>query len=107
MADIIKIELKRGVWVPSVPQIRVRADHDFVILLAGEKVVEFRTPAAHKAGFALCKKAGEALIGEFVIMTINGEPLELLPEQALKVGGALLRKADFVDDYQLSKRKVS
>jgi hypothetical protein len=103
--DAIEIELKRGIWTARPYQIRVRAHNDHVLMNVSGKIVKFRTPAAHKAGFKLAKKAGEATCGEFVIMNINGESLELEPQHALKVGGALLRKADDVDDYQQRKTK--
>jgi len=103
--DSIKIALKRGIWSCAIHQIRVRADRDSVLILIADKMVSFTTPAAHRAGFSLVKLAGRALPGEFVIMSINGSDLDLLPEHALKVGGALLRKADDVDDYQLRKNQ--
>lgn len=105
MSDRIEIDLKSGFFTDSCHQIRVRAVYDHVLMLISSKVVKMATPAAHKAGFALAKKAGEALCGEFVIMTVNGEKFELPPESALSLGGALLRKADHVDDYQLRKEK--
>jgi len=103
MSDKIEIELKRGIWSESTYQVRVRSEVDHVLMLAKQKIVKFRTPAAHRTGFALAKKGGEAMPGEFVIMRINGEALEMLPEDAVNLGGALLRKADDVDDYQLRK----
>jgi len=103
MSDRIEIDLKSGLFTDYAHQIRVRAEFDHVLMLIRRKVVKMRTTAAHKAGFALAKKAGEALPGEFVIMNINGEAFELPPESALNLGGALLRKADDVDDYQLRK----
>lgn len=103
MEDSIKITLKHGIWFCAIHQIRVRAERDSVLMLIADKMVSFTAPAAHKAGFSLAKLAGCALPGEFVIMAINGSDLDLLPEHALKIGGALLRKADDVDDYQLRK----
>lgn len=105
MEDTIRILLKRGIWSPKTHEVRVRAGRDRVLLLISGRTTSFTTPEAHRAGFSLAKLAGEALPGEFVIMTINGIDLDLLPEHALKVGGGLLRKADHVDDYQLRHKK--
>ena len=49
------------------------------------------------------KKAGEALAGDFVSLLINSKELQLLPQQALQVGGAILRKFEDADDYQLNR----
>lgn len=105
MADSIKITLKHGVWSSAIYQIRVRAERDSVLMLIANKMVSFTAPTAHRTGFSLAKLAGCALPGEFVIMAINGSDVDLLPEHALKIGGALLRKADDVDDYQLRVSK--
>jgi len=71
-----------------------------VYLLVDDKMLEMRTPAAHKTGFALVKQAGEALPGEFVVLKVNGYALNFPPKSATQVGGALLRKADDADDFQ-------
>ena len=100
----ITVDLKRGIYQGSCCQIIIRTENGQVIVFIDQSKIEFKTPAAFKLGFALAKKAGLALQGEFVSLVINSKEIQLLPEQALKVGGAILRKTDDADDFQLGKR---
>jgi len=97
-----KMEVTRsaGFFSPNVNEVRVRQRYGLVYLMAGDKVLEMRTPLAHKTGFDLVKQAGEALPGEFVILRVNGQELNFLSHQAKQIGGSLLRKADDADDFQ-------
>jgi len=70
-------------------------------MLINDKMLEMRTPVAHKTGFAMVKNAGEASPNEFVVLKVNGYALNFPPKSAKQVGGSLLRKADDADDYQL------
>jgi hypothetical protein len=103
MSDSLSVSLSTDLYVPRLAEIRVRHRHDFVYLIVGDKAVEMRTPAAHRTGFALVKKAGEALPGEFVKLVINGVALNFPPKSAKQIGASLLRKADAVDDFQLQR----
>ena len=78
----------------------VRQERDSVVVFVGAKRLEMRTPAAVKVGMALARAKTEAAPGDFVRFEINGEPLDLLPDVAAQVGGAVLRKADQADDWQ-------
>ena len=69
-------------------------------MLIDGKVLEMRTPKAHRTGFDLVKQAGEALPNEFVVLSVNGETFDFLPHIAKQVGASLLRKADDADDFQ-------
>lgn len=101
MLSSISIELAHKIYVPIRLEVRVQSRNGLVYCLLGQKVVEFRTPAAHKAGFALVKKSSEAQVGDVVEMTINNQTIDLLPPHAKRLGGMLLRKADDADDFQL------
>lgn len=72
--------------------------------LIGDKMLEMRTPEAHRIGFAMCKQAGLAEPGELIVVKINGSELQFPPNNARQVGGALLRKADDADDFQIGVR---
>ena len=102
----ISIDLKRGIYQGTCCKIRVRAENGLVILFIDHSKIEFNTPTAFRVGFSIVKKAGLALQGEFVSWVINGKEIQLLPEQALKVGGAILRKTDDADDFQIGKRII-
>jgi len=82
----------------------MRSRGGLVYALIGDKMLEMRTPEAHRIGFAMCKKAGEAEAGELIIVKINGTELQFPPNNARQVGGALLRKADDADDFQIGVR---
>jgi hypothetical protein len=38
--------------------------------------------------------------GDVIVLEISGIEVLLLPETAMKIGGAILRKADRADDWQ-------
>ena len=86
----------------------VRSEGGSVVMLFGDAKVTMGTVEAHKAGFKLVKLSDQIIDGELICLKINGGELDLLPEQAKTIGGALLRKADNADDYQLQhpKRKT-
>lgn len=92
---------KTETFVPPVGDIRVQAREGQVDLLIGDKLLTMRTPLAIKVGFALNKNGGACMyLGDFVVMEINGIEFHLLPAVAVKVGGALMLKADRADDWQ-------
>ena len=102
---MIKVNLSSGVYQGGNHKIVVRSENGQVIVFIDQSRVEFNTPTAFKLGFAMVKKAGEALVGDFVSLLINSKELQLLPSQALQVGGAILRKFEDADDYQLNRGK--
>lgn len=75
------------------------------MMLIGAAVVEMTTVTAHKIAFPLILKSDEAGPGDVVTLTVNRKDLDLLPNQAKKLGGALLRKADAADDWQLANNR--
>lgn len=74
-----------------------------VILFISQKRVELDTLTAHRIGYTM----GTAKLApnEMIVLTINGEKIDLLWPVAVKVSAALLRKADDADDWQL-RRKI-
>ena len=103
MSDSLSVSLGSGLYIPNINEVRVRTRQGLVYFIANDKMLEMRTPAAHKTGFAMVKKAGEALPGEFVKLVINGSALSFLPKSAKQIGAALLRRADAADDFQLQR----
>jgi hypothetical protein len=57
-----------------------------------------------KIGLALCLKSDEhgsqTVKGEVVAFNISGFEVLLLPQTAMSIGAAILRKADRADDWQ-------
>ena len=100
---MIKVNLSSGVYKGGHYKIVVRSENGQVIVFIDQSRLEFNTPTAFKLGFTMVKKAGEALVGDFVSLLINSKELQLLPSQALQVGGAILRKFEDADDYQLNR----
>ena len=102
---MISVSLSTGVYCPWSARVRVGHDRGHVRVAINEKAIELTTPAAHKMGYSLAVKGGQAQRGEHVTLSINGERLQLLPEHAVQLGGAILRKTDDADDYQLRIKK--
>jgi hypothetical protein len=71
-----------------------------VLLSLGTKTEQVSTVQAIETCLALGKAVAKLEPGEHVVLTIGGESLHLPHEVALKVSGALLRKADAADDWQ-------
>jgi hypothetical protein len=103
MNDGLEVSLSTGLYVPNVQQATAATRNGLVYLLIDGKMLEMRTPAAHKTGFAMVKQAGSALPGEHVVLKVNGDALNFPPEGAKQVGAALLRKADDADDFQIMR----
>jgi hypothetical protein len=95
----IKISPHKGI-VDAYHVIRVRQSHHQVMMIVDDKFIVMNTPAAVKAGLALATLAGQAQNNEIVTFTYNGETLNLLPQHARQLAGALLKKADLADDFQ-------
>jgi hypothetical protein len=78
----------------------IRQEYGNVIMIVGDKRVELTTSSAHKLGMGIAKKIPYLVKNEIIFIMINGERVEL-PGVADKVAGALLRKADDADDFQI------
>jgi len=109
MDSTLSVNKKIGIYIPALPSITVRAEGREVAMLLEDSKITMGTVAAHAAGFKLVRLSGTAISGELIVLKINGDELDLLPEQAKSIGGALLRKADKADDFQryYAKRKIS
>jgi len=103
--NTLKIETAKQplVYIPTIHQIVVRHEMGKVILFISRKRVELDTLTAHRIGYAMgiAKLAPD----EMIVLTINGEKIDLLWPIAVKVSAALLRKADDADDWQLRRMK--
>jgi hypothetical protein len=98
----IVVDRKRqSLFVPFVGEMRARFRNDRVYVLLGTKALEMTTPVASKVGFALTQNGGACFYqGDVVSFQIGGEEFYLLPEQAIQLGGVMLRKTDRADDWQ-------
>jgi hypothetical protein len=91
--------------VPIGLVIAVRATGPYVVVFIDGAGVPFLTTTVHPVGFQLVRLAQKAQKGDVVVFNINGTDIDLPPDKATKVGAALLRKADFADDWQLEHRR--
>lgn len=98
---MIKVDKKRGIYNGETHVFRVGHRHGKVLFVIDGAALEFKVPIAFQLGWDMVVKSGELLPNEFVVVTINQKTIELPKEQGLQVGGALLRKCDDADDYQL------
>jgi len=101
--NTLKIEVAKipPVYVPTHGQIVCRSRHGMVYLFVDTRGVELTTVTAHDIGYTIAMTLPKLDQSEMVVIVINGERVELLPEIARKVSTALLRKADDADDWQL------
>lgn len=100
MNDSVSISLQKAVYQGQNMTVRVRSEYGHVFAAFNDRVLEMKTPAAHRMGLELVKKGGEAAADELVIVKINGKEIQFDANNAKQVGGALLRKADDADDFQ-------
>ena len=100
MDSDIGVRVARGVYHNPGMEIRVGHWCGRVGMSLGESRVWFRTPDAHATGLSLCRKATTLTPGEFVVLRVNGHDVPLAAGDAVRIGGALLRKADAADDWQ-------
>jgi len=97
---MIKIDKKSGILTEVPPKISVKSKHDKVLLIIGNSTIELTVPTAIKMGRAIALKANELHGAEYVSLTINGKEVQIPKQDGIKIGGALLRRADFADDFQ-------
>jgi hypothetical protein len=87
--------------MPQQGKIVVRSEYGQVVLFVGDKRLEMSTPVAVKVGLAMVDDGGSVLqVGDIVVLEISGFEVLLLPETAMRIGGAILRKANHADDWQ-------
>lgn len=91
---------------PSISKVAARSELGQVILFMDGRRVELTTIVAHKIGLTIALAIPTLAPNEMIVITINGEKIELLKPFASKVSTALLRKADDADDWQLNRRKI-
>jgi hypothetical protein len=98
----IVVDRKRqSLFVPFVGEMRARFRNDRVYVLLGTKALEMTTPVAFKVGYALAQNGGACFYqGDVVSFRIGEEEFNLLPEQALQLGGVMLKKMERADDWQ-------
>lgn len=88
-------------YVPPQGEIRARCREGKVQVLIGTKTLDMTTPVAVKVGISLAKNGGACqYLGDIVLLEIGGEEFHLLPEIAMALSGAIIRKADKADDWQ-------
>jgi len=103
MTDILTLDVAKAplIYMPKYNNIVVRHEFGAVIVFIGQKRVELTTMIAHDIGYAI--HSSEKQPDEMVVLSINGEKIELLWPIALKLATALLRKADDADDFQIRR----
>ena len=101
----LQVSCETGVFIPQTYDVRVATRIGLVYIKIDDKVLEMNTVSAVDTGMALAKFAGQIAPDEYIKLKLNGESFDLLAENALQIGGALLRKADDADDYQLRINK--
>lgn len=101
----ISVDRRSGILEPRAHRIAVRSRYGSVLMNIDGKIIELTTIVAHRIGMDLVCKANDCLPSELINVNINNEKLGLLPEHATQIGGALLRKADDADDWQLENLK--
>lgn len=105
--NAMKARLKRltVLDIPVGVVIAVRASGPYVVVFIDGVGLPFLTTTVHPVGFQLVRLAQQAEKGDVVVFNINGTDIDLPPDNARQVGAALLRKADFADDWQLEHRR--
>lgn len=100
--DISQIPI---LFKPTVDRIVARSNCGVVILFIDNRCVELTTVVAHNTGMIIARAIPTLEKSEMIVLTINGEKLELLKPVASKLSTALLRKADDADNWQLANHK--
>jgi len=97
----LTVDVTRNIYQPKHVSIVIRHELGNVIMFIDGKRVEMTTITAHGIGMAIAKAVPQLEQGEIIEVNINKEPIQLIGGYAMKVAGALLRKADDADDWQL------
>ncbi len=106
MSDTLQIDLEKTplVYIPTIGRIVARHTFGKVWLFIDDKRVELSTTIAHGIGMAIFR--AKIAPDEMIVLTINGERIELLWPMAKRLAVALLRKADDADDWQLQRKST-
>ena len=99
MSNILTVDIAKKVYDGSTKVISAKHHFGKVILFINGKGVELTTTIAYGAGLAIARAKLD--IGEMIVLSINGEKIDLPEPFAMKVAGAILRKAEDADDFQL------
>ncbi len=104
MVDTLHVDVEKTplVYIPKIGCIVARQQSGKVLLFLDHKCVELSTTIAHGVGMAIFR--AERAPDEMVVLTINGERIELLWPMASRLAVGLLRKADAADDWQLMRK---
>lgn len=84
----------------------VRSREGSVFLFAGDKVLKMNTVVSHKIGMSIAALVQELEPDAIIELLISGQSIKMEPGVAMKVAGAILRKTDDADDYQLKQRRI-
>ena len=96
---VLKIAEAPLIYVSQITQIVVRHEMGMVVLFIDQKRVQLTTLIAHSIGYHI--HMAQLAPNEIIVLSINGEEIELLWPVAKKLATGLLRKADDADDWQL------
>lgn len=99
-----KVEVSDGVLVHTVDKIIVGHRYGRVLLKINTAILEFTTPEAFRLGWELVVKPDNLTKSGFVTVTFNQKDVQLTTEQSKRLGGAILRKCDLADDFQIGVR---
>lgn len=97
----ITVDRKTGICDFIPQKVIVRSKYGNVFIFINSLEVEMSTILAHKIGMAMVTKSYNCAPSEYIQIKINNASVVLLPMHATQIGGALLRKADDADDFQL------
>jgi len=115
--NTIRISRNSGQYVQRENWIGIRWQGPYVVLLIDNKTIPITTVQAHAVGWQMLREADDCIreanngvlwnghrARQSVILTVNGQSLNISPAKARKIAAALLRKADYADDFQLDTK---
>jgi len=107
--ETLKVHIIKRPDVNIIKSDRLHVQHKMgkVLLLFGNSMIRMNTITSHKLGLSIGLMAPKLDPDSVIELLISGESLKMEYEVALRVSGAILKKTDDADDYQLqSKRRV-
>lgn len=107
--EAIKLRyVKRPIIQVQGPEKRMYVRHEYgdVVIYSGDSLVRLSTIVAHKMGMAINSLVQKIEPDALIELAVSGQSLKMEPRVAMKVAGAILKKADDADDYQLQHRRV-
>lgn len=101
--NTLKISVKEipDIYAPEIHKIIIRHELGMVIMFIDDRRIELNTLTAHKIGYTMA--TAKLAPNEMIVLSINGEKIDMVWPIAVKVSSALLRKADDADDFQLRR----